>query len=196
VFLADLAVLVAGGDCRDPACFPVYTKGHRSEPVGGSLVECAGLMGVRSMVVEGSRARAMSMRQASCELEIVPSLQVKPAGAASATGAGFSGVAACWGATRSVAGFWKRAQSAQQSEINRTTTPNRISKPPATRPAADMIGFVSRQSTGLRHLQHTTAGHDSDTVRLGRYCGGQAFRQIRPRRNRIAAPLGIAAGDG
>jgi hypothetical protein len=103
------------------------TRGHRSDPVGGSLVECAGLMGARSMVVEGSRARAMSMRQASCELEIVPSLQVKPAGAASATGAGFSGVAACWGAAGSAAGFWKRAQSAQQSEINRTITPNRIS---------------------------------------------------------------------
>jgi hypothetical protein len=84
-------------------------------------------MGVRSMAVEGSRARAMSMRQASCDLEIVPSLQVKPAGAASATGAGLSGAAACWGAGCSAAGCWKRAQSAQQSEINRATTPNRIS---------------------------------------------------------------------
>jgi len=46
----------------------------------------------------GSRARAMLTRQVSCEFETVPSLHSNLAGAASATGGGFSSAAACWDA--------------------------------------------------------------------------------------------------
>jgi hypothetical protein len=42
----------------------------------------------------GSRALAMATRQASCELETVPSLHSNLAGAASATGGGFAVAAA------------------------------------------------------------------------------------------------------
>jgi hypothetical protein len=45
----------------------------------------------------GSRALAMAIRQASCELEMVPSLHSNLAGAASATGGGLAGAAAGWG---------------------------------------------------------------------------------------------------
>jgi hypothetical protein len=77
------------------------------------------------MVGGGSRTRAMSIRQASCDLEIDPSLQVKPAGTASATGAGFSGAAACCGVAACAAGLLKRAQPVHASKINQTR-PNRI----------------------------------------------------------------------
>jgi hypothetical protein len=40
----------------------------------------------------------MAIRQASCELEIVPSLHSNLAGAASAVAGGFAGAAAGWGA--------------------------------------------------------------------------------------------------
>ncbi len=53
---------------------------------------------VRSALWEGgSRALAMAIRQASCELEIVPSLHSNLGGAASATGGGLAGAAAGWG---------------------------------------------------------------------------------------------------
>jgi hypothetical protein len=47
------------------------------------------------------------------------------AGAASATGAGFSGTAACWGAEACAAGCCKGAQATLERAINKTT-PNRI----------------------------------------------------------------------
>lgn len=55
---------------------------------------------VRSTLWEGgSRALAMAIRQASCELEIVPSLHSNLEGAAaSATGGGLAGAASGWGA--------------------------------------------------------------------------------------------------
>jgi hypothetical protein len=54
---------------------------------------------VRSTLWEGgSRALAIAIRQASCELEMVPSLHSNLAGAASATGGGLAGAAAGWGA--------------------------------------------------------------------------------------------------
>jgi hypothetical protein len=65
----------------------------------------------------------MLMRQPVCEVEIVPSLHSNLGGGASATGAGFSSVAACWGAC--AAGFSDRAQAAHHSEIN-TTMPIRM----------------------------------------------------------------------
>jgi hypothetical protein len=67
----------------------------------------------------------MSTRQASCDFEIDPSLQVKPAGAASATGAGFCGAAACGAVAACAAGLLKRAQPVHESTINKTR-PNRI----------------------------------------------------------------------
>ena len=72
----------------------------------------------------GSRARAMAIRQASCELEIVPSLHSNLAGATSATGAGLAGgglagaTAGC-GAGPCATNFWKSAQPAHEIRINR-----------------------------------------------------------------------------
>ena len=65
----------------------------------------------------------MLTRQPDCEVEIVPSLHSNRGGAASATGAGFSSAADCWGAT--AAGFSDKAQPAHQRDIH-TTMPIRI----------------------------------------------------------------------
>jgi hypothetical protein len=73
----------------------------------------------------GSRARAMAIWQASCEVEIVPSLHSNLAGAVSATGAGRSGAAGGCGADACATGFWKPVQPAQQRQIS-MTRPNRI----------------------------------------------------------------------
>jgi hypothetical protein len=103
----------------------------------------------------------MSTRQASCELEIDPSLQVKPAGAASTTGAGFSEATACWGVATCAAGFWKRAQPVHERQINKTR-PNRIfvaSRQLLQRPITGSV------CSGLRRLQRTTTGLDSHTWR-------------------------------
>jgi hypothetical protein len=79
---------------------------HRVAPVGTSLAAAAGWVGIRSIVRPGgSRARAMLTRQVSCEFETVPSLHSNLAGAASATGGGFSSAAACWDAGACAAGF-------------------------------------------------------------------------------------------
>jgi hypothetical protein len=68
----------------------------------------------------GSRARAMLTRQPYCETEMVPSLHSNFAGAASASDAGFRGVAACWGTGASATGFTGAAQPAHEREINKT----------------------------------------------------------------------------
>jgi len=61
----------------------------------------------------------MAIWQASCELEIVPSLHSNLAGAASATGGGMAGAAACWGAGACATDFWKSAQPVHENEINK-----------------------------------------------------------------------------
>jgi hypothetical protein len=94
-------------------------------PVGAALPAGAGLAGRGSIVCDGgSRARAMATRQASCEVEMVPSLHSNLAGPVSATGGGLSGAAACGGAGAWAAGF-DSAQAAHDRAISKTT-PNRI----------------------------------------------------------------------
>jgi hypothetical protein len=63
----------------------------------------------------------MLTRQPCCEVDIVPSLHSNLAGAVSATGAVFSGAAACSDAGASAADFSDRAQPAHHSEINTAT---------------------------------------------------------------------------
>jgi len=126
------------------------------------------LIGARSTVGGGSRARAMSTRQASCEREIDPSLQLNPTGATSATGAGFSGATVCWGAAACAAGFCKRAQPAHPMQINKTRA-NRIFVAPGARFQRPVIGSIC---SGLRHSQRTTTGHDSHRWRCPRGATG------------------------
>ncbi len=93
---------------------------HRAGDVGDWPV-VAELIGAGSVCCDGgSRARAMLTWQPVCETEIVPSLHSNLAGAASATGAGFSAAAACCGAGTCASGFWNEAQPAHQTEINKT----------------------------------------------------------------------------
>jgi hypothetical protein len=93
---------------------------HRAGDVGDWPV-VAELIGAGSVCCDGgSRARAMLTWQPVCEIEIVPSLHSNLAGAASATGAGFSAAAACCGAGACATGFWNEAQPAHQTEINKT----------------------------------------------------------------------------
>jgi hypothetical protein len=104
---------------------PCAAPAHGVASVAGWLA--VELEGARSAGCPGgSRARAILTRQPYCEVEIVPSLHSNLAGAASATGAVFSGAAACcWGAGASAADFSDKAQPAHQREIN-TATPIRI----------------------------------------------------------------------
>jgi len=120
-------------------------------------VERGAPIGARSTDGGGSRARAMSTKQASCERETDPSLQVKPAGATSATGAGFSAATACWGVAACAAGFCKRAQPVHDRQIDKTRA-NRIFMAPGQLVRPPVIGSVC---SSLRRPQRTTAGHDS-----------------------------------
>jgi hypothetical protein len=120
------------------------------------------LEGVRSAGCPGgSRACAMLTRQPCCEVETVPSLHSNLAGAVSATGAVFSGAAACWDAGANAAGFSDMAQPAQQSEIN-TAMPIRIwvASGPLQRPMPMVSCYDQPAADEIR--QHTTAGHDSN----------------------------------
>ena len=74
-------------------CIARFTvRVQRAWPTGEAPVEGVGLAGVCD---RGSRARAMATRQASCELETVPSLHSNLGDAASTTGGGFAVTAAC-----------------------------------------------------------------------------------------------------
>jgi hypothetical protein len=107
----------------------------------------------------------MATRQASCELEIVPSLHSNLAGAASATGGGVAGTAACWGAGACATDFWKSVQPAHENEINRARAA-RTCVASGDTSSGRQGWFCLSQPASLRPLQHTTAGHDSDTRRL------------------------------
>jgi hypothetical protein len=135
----------------------VTIQDHRTEPVGISPVAEPALLGGRPPDCDGgSRACAMLTRQASCEVEMVPSLHSNLAGAASATGAdfsaGLSAAAAGCGADASATGFWNRAQATHESAIS-TTTPNRICVAPATALAAKMMSFIESPSMGCLNIQ-------------------------------------------
>ena len=75
----------------------------------------------------GRRARAIAIWQASCELEIVPSLHSNRGGTASATGGGLAGggvvcvdeVCTAAGGGFCATSFWKSAQPAHDNVINR-----------------------------------------------------------------------------
>ena len=113
------------------------SRGQRAVPDGEAGV-CDG----------GSRARAMATRQASCELETVPSLHSNLGGAASATGGGFAVAAAGRGAGACAAGFWKSAQPVHETAIDRART-NRTRAASGTPPAADLAG-IPLKPTGQR----------------------------------------------
>jgi hypothetical protein len=115
------------------SCSPAY----RNAPVGVSSLAAAGRDGARCCA-GGSRARAMAIWQASCEVEIVPSLHSNLAGKASATGAGLS-TAACAGAGASAAGCRTPVQAAQQKQINKTAT-DRIRIASGHTPGAELVG--------------------------------------------------------
>jgi hypothetical protein len=111
----------------------------------------------------------MAIRQASCDVEIVPSLHSNLAGAASATGGGlaggFAGAWAVWGAAAGagacVTNFWKSAQPAHQTSISRARA-DRTCVASGDISAANRIGRLG-QAGSPRLLQHTMAADDSDT---------------------------------
>jgi hypothetical protein len=105
----------------------------------------------------------MATRQPSCEIETVPSLHSNLGDAASATGGGFAGTAACWGAGACAAGFWKKAQPVHENAIDRART-NRTCAASGTAPAAGRLASWN-QPVSLGLLQHITAEPDSDTHR-------------------------------
>jgi hypothetical protein len=121
----------------------------------------------------------MAIRQASCEVEMVPSLHSNLAGAASATGAGLAGgVAGTWagwdaGAGACATNFWKSAQPAHQTSINRARA-DRTCVASGEISAANRIGLVSAKPAARGFLQHTMAADDSDTS--GRRAGNLTTR--------------------
>jgi len=82
----------------------------------------------------------MATRQASCEVETVPSLHSNLAGA-SATLGGFAATAACWGAGACAAGFSRSAQPVHENAIKRARA-NRTRAASGNTPAADQVGLV------------------------------------------------------
>ena len=110
------------------------------------LLEAEG-MGVRSTACEGgSRARAIAIWQASCELEIVPSLHSNLGGVASATGAEMDddATAGC-GAGACATDFSKAAQPAHENNINNATA-ERICVPPRYLPRPMGLADLSHSS--------------------------------------------------
>lgn len=129
----------------------------------------------------GSRARAMAIRQASCELEIVPSLHSNLAGATSATGAGLAGgelagATVGWGAGPCATNFWKSAQPAHEIRMSRARA-ERTCVASGDISCRRQDWFRLSQSAALRSLQHITAARDS--THAGRCDGGEgpAIRQ-------------------
>jgi hypothetical protein len=106
----------------------------------------------------GRRARAIAIWQASCELEIVPSLHSnRGVGAVSATGDGLAGGGeACEDVPDAAAGggvcatsFWKSAHPAHDSMINRARA-ERTCGASGEIPRL-MVGFVFSRPDSVRH---------------------------------------------
>jgi hypothetical protein len=108
------------------------------------------------LLVDGRRARAIAIWQASCELEIVPSLHSnRGAGTVSATGSGLAGAGEAVGdeavadeAVGEAAGggacatsFWKSAHPAHDNVINRARAERTCGL--RRESAADQFGFIS-----------------------------------------------------